>query len=75
MQIESSGSVVQRDSVAGFWAIYDGKGTARCSIKRPGNRSPRFEPRALWPRPAPDALPQVLVRGQPRVQVDLAVSY
>jgi len=27
-----------RDSVAGFWAIYDGKGAARCSIKGSGNR-------------------------------------
>ena len=35
--------------------------------QRPANRSPRFEPRALWPRPAPCALPQVLVKGQPGV--------
>jgi len=43
--------------------------------QRPANRSPRFEPRALWPRPAPCALPQVLVKGQPGVQIELAVSY
>ena len=33
------------------------------SHQRPANRSPRFEPRAFWPRPAPCALPQVAVRG------------
>ena len=43
--------------------------------KRPANRSPRFEPRALWPRPAPCALPQVLVKGQPGVRIGLEVSY
>jgi len=43
--------------------------------KRPANRSPRFEPRALWPRPAPCALPQVLLKGQPGVQIELEVSY
>ena len=43
--------------------------------QRPANRSPRFEPRALWPRPAPCALPQVLVKGQPGVRLELEVSY
>jgi hypothetical protein len=43
--------------------------------QRPANRSPRFEPRALWPRPARCALPQVLVKGQPGVRLELAVSY
>ena len=43
--------------------------------QRPANRSPRFEPRALWPRPAPCALPQVLVKGQPGVRIELEVSY
>ena len=43
--------------------------------QRPANRSPRFEPRALWPRSAPCALPQVLVKGQPGVRLELAVSY
>ena len=43
--------------------------------KRPANQSPRFEPRALWPRPAPCALPQVLVKGQPGVRIELEVSY
>jgi len=32
--------------------------------QRPASQSPRFEPRALWPRPAPCALPQVLVKGE-----------
>jgi transposase InsO family protein len=35
--------------------------------KRPANRSPRFEPRALWPRSALCALPQVLFKGRPGV--------
>ncbi len=43
--------------------------------QRPANQSPRFEPRALWPRPAPCALPQVLVKGQPGVRIELEVSY
>jgi putative transposase len=43
--------------------------------KRPANQSPRFEPRALWPRVAPCALPQVLVKGQPGVRIELEVSY
>ena len=43
--------------------------------QRPANQSPRFESRALWPRPAPCALPQVLVKGQPGVRIELQVSY
>lgn len=43
--------------------------------QRRANRSPRFEPRALWPRSAPCALPQVLVKGQPGVRLELAVDY
>jgi len=43
--------------------------------QRPASQSPRFEPRALWPRPAPCALPQVLVKGQPGARIELAVSY
>ena len=43
--------------------------------QRPANRSPRFEPRSLWPRSAPCARPQVLVKGQPGVRIELAVSY
>jgi len=43
--------------------------------QRPANRMPRFEPRTLWPRPARCALPQVLVKGQPGVRLELAVSY
>jgi putative transposase len=43
--------------------------------QRPANQTPRFEPRALWPRPAPCALPQVLVKGQPGVRIELALSY
>ena len=42
--------------------------------KRPANQSPRFEPRALWPRSAPCALPQVLVKGQPGVRIELELS-
>jgi hypothetical protein len=43
--------------------------------QRPTNRRPRFEPRALWPRSARCALPQVLVKGQPGVRIELVVSY
>jgi transposase InsO family protein len=43
--------------------------------QRPANRSPRFEPRTLWPRPARCARPQVLVKAQPGVRLELAVSY
>jgi hypothetical protein len=43
--------------------------------QRPANQRPRFEPRALWPRSAPCALPQVLVKEQPGVRIKLEVSY
>jgi putative transposase len=43
--------------------------------QRPANRRPRLEPRVLWPRAAPCALPQVLVQGKPGVPIELAVSY
>ena len=43
--------------------------------QRPANQRPRFEPRVRWPRSAPCALPQVLIKGQPGVRIDLAVSY
>jgi hypothetical protein len=43
--------------------------------QRPANRSPRFEPRTLWPRSAPCAMPKVFVKGQPEVRLDLKVSY
>jgi putative transposase len=43
--------------------------------RRPANRSPRFEPRGRWPRPARCALPQTLVRGQPGVELELLVTY
>ena len=33
--------------------------------QRPANRSPRFEPRTLWPRPAPCALPRCWSRDSP----------
>ena len=41
--------------------------------RRPASRSPRFEPRALWPRSAPCALPHALVKGQPGVRIELQV--
>jgi putative transposase len=43
--------------------------------QRPANRAPRFEPRAHWPRRSRCAEPQVLVRGQPRVRLELDVHY
>jgi len=43
--------------------------------QRAANQKPRFEPRARWPRSAPCALPQVLVKGQPGVRIELEVSY
>lgn len=43
--------------------------------RRPANRRPRLEPRAKWPRGSPCARPQVLVRGQPGAEVQLAVTY
>ena len=43
--------------------------------RRPAVRAPRFEPRQRWPRRAPCASPRTLIRGQPGVQLDLAVRY
>jgi len=42
---------------------------------RPTNRTPRFEPRARWPRGSPCARPQVLVKGRPGVRVELDVTF
>jgi len=42
--------------------------------QRPANRGPRFEPRVLWPRSAPCALPQVLIKGEPGVRIEMEVS-
>ena len=42
---------------------------------RPACRLPRFEPRPRWPRRSPCAAPQVLVRGQPGVHVELSVRF
>jgi hypothetical protein len=41
----------------------------------PSNRSPRFEPRAAWPRGSPCAAPQTLVKGIPGVRLELDVSF
>jgi hypothetical protein len=41
----------------------------------PKNRSPRFEPRAAWPRGSPCAAPQTLVKGKPGVRIELDVSF
>ena len=43
--------------------------------KRPANRQPRFEPRPNWPRGSPCAAPQVLVKGQPGVRLELSVDF
>ncbi len=43
--------------------------------RRPAVRAPRFEPRPRWPRRSPCASPRTLIRGQPGVQLDLAVRY
>jgi putative transposase len=42
---------------------------------RPTARAPRFEPRRLWPRHSPCALPQALIRGRPEVQFTLDVRH
>ena len=44
-------------------------------VRRPACRSPRFEPRPGWPRAARCAKPQVLVKGQPGVRMELAVEF
>ena len=43
--------------------------------RRPVCRVPRFEPRSRWPRRSRCAAPQVLVRGQPGVRLDLSVQF
>ncbi len=43
--------------------------------RQPACRAPRFEPRAAWPRGSPCAQPQVLVKGQAGVQVQLTVTF
>jgi putative transposase len=43
--------------------------------RRPANRSPRFEPRTGWPRSSPCARPQVLIKGQPGVWLDLETRF
>jgi transposase InsO family protein len=42
---------------------------------RPAIRASRFEPRRRWPRGSPCAKPQTLVKGQPGVRLDLAVTF
>ena len=39
------------------------------------NRIMRFEPRPGWPRASPCTRPQVLVKGQPGVQLDMTVEF
>ena len=43
--------------------------------RRAANRAPRFEPRASWPRGAPCAKPQKLIKGQPGTRIELAVMF
>lgn len=43
--------------------------------QRPACQAPRFEPRPVWPRAAPCALPQTLVKGQPGVRLSLHVQF
>ena len=43
--------------------------------RRPACRSPRFEPRPGWPRVARCAKPQVLVKGQPGVRLELHIEF
>ncbi len=38
------------------------------------NEEPRFEPRAKWPRESGCARPVVMVKGEPRVRLQLVVS-
>ena len=47
----------------------------RYFARRPGNRSPRFEPRARWPRGSQCAAPQTLVKGKPGVRLELVVTF
>src|SRR5207249_2881358 len=43
--------------------------------RRQAIRTPRFEPRPRWPRRSPCAAPQTLIRGQPGVELELAVRF
>jgi transposase InsO family protein len=43
--------------------------------RRPPSRSPRFEPRPLWPRRSPCASPQALIRGRPGATIRLGVRH
>jgi hypothetical protein len=43
--------------------------------QRPACRNPRFEPRPGWPRAAPCASPQTLVKGRPGVILELSVEF
>jgi len=41
----------------------------------PANRRPRLEPRAVWPRGSPCALPHALVAGKPGARFNLEVEH
>jgi putative transposase len=41
----------------------------------PANRRPRFEPRSVWPRGSPCALPHALVAGKPGARFDIEVEH
>jgi Integrase core domain len=43
--------------------------------REPANETPRWEPRAKWPRRSPCASPQVPVRGPTGVRLRLHVNY
>lgn len=43
--------------------------------QRPACRMPRFEPRPGWPRASPCARPQILVKGQPGVELELTIEF
>ena len=43
--------------------------------RRPARRSPRFEPRARWPRRSRCAAPQTLIRGRPGVGLEICVHH
>jgi hypothetical protein len=43
--------------------------------ERPANRVPRWEPRSRWPRGSPCAQPQTLIKGQPGLRLELAVTF
>ena len=45
------------------------------SRRCPACKRPRFEPRPAWPRGARCAKPQVLVKGQPGVRLELSVAF